>query len=109
MATSATLLKTGYDSFDGDKKCTYIIKVAAGQGAPGFKLTSNTNVYNFDLQYIEFEDHEMDFLAGGSNAAYYGTNLASDTFPDPLADKGKFSGGHRLNWFPQNYYEGQKD
>lgn len=42
----------------------------------------------------------MDFLAGGSNAAYYGTNLASDTFPDPLGPKAQFSGGNRLNWFP---------
>ena len=63
------------------------MKVDAGQGAPGFKLTSNTNVFNFDLEYIEFEDHEMDFLAGGSNAIYYGTNLAAETFPDPLGSK----------------------
>ena len=64
---NAVTLSTGYDSFDGNKKCTYIVQVAAGAGAPGFKLKDTTNQFNFDLQYIEFEDHEMDFLPGGSN------------------------------------------
>jgi len=64
-------LLTGYAGMSGTTKCTYIVKTAADAGAPGFRVVyPGTNVFNFDLHYIEFEDSEMDYFASGANAVY---------------------------------------
>ena len=43
--------------------------MAATFGAPGFEI-KYTNIFDYDLHYVEFEDSEMDYLPGGANAIY---------------------------------------
>lgn len=104
----AVTLTTGYASFTGTTKCTYIIQVGPEGGAPSFKINAATTTMTmFDLHYIEFENSEMDFLNAGANAVYQGTTFEKDVFPNPMADKATLTPGQHLNWYPQNYYPGQ--
>jgi len=69
-ATEPQLLKSGYNMWGPDRKCTYMIHSGSGynsaneiHGAPSFRISEvttgasyNPEVWDFDLHYIEYDD-----------------------------------------------------
>ena len=73
------------EGLKGITKCTYIIQIPAGQGAPAFSVSAITTALAFDLHFAEWKSSDVTFIAQNSASPNYLGNYAANTYPNPIA------------------------